>query len=142
MALEQQQRTVAAAALGREEEALLRDMLRELLGPRATSELGLLVLRFAAELLNRAVLFVVKGGSAVGLGGFGVEVPGGPERRGIRGIAIPLDEPSILAEVVSRRAPVQGPLGETRWNRELLDQLGGRTPAEAVALTVIAAGIL
>jgi hypothetical protein len=113
-------------------------MLRELKGLRSASELGLLVLRFAAEMLGRAVLFVVKGDTAVGLGGFGVEEPGGPERRGIRGIAIPLDEPSILVEVVSRRAPVQGPLGPTRRNRELLDQLGGRTPEEAVALPLVA----
>ena len=38
-------------------------MLEELQNPRATSEIGLLILRFAAELLNRAVLFVVKGGT-------------------------------------------------------------------------------
>ena len=69
-----------------------------------------------------------------------VEVPGGPERRGIRGIAIPLDEPSILAEVVSRRAPVQGPPGTTRWDRELLAQLGGKRPVEAVALPLVSRG--
>jgi CheY-like chemotaxis protein len=132
--------TAPPAGLGSGEEALLREMLRELHGPRATSELGLLVLRFAAELLNRAVLFVVKGGQAVGLGGFGVEVPGGAERRGIRGIAIPLDEPSILAEVVSRRAPVQGPPGTTHWDRELLAQLGGKRPVEAVALPLVSRG--
>ncbi|HWR97985.1 MAG TPA: response regulator [Candidatus Methanoperedens sp.] len=134
------QQTVAEAGLGREEEALLRDMLRELQNPRATSELGLLVLRFAAELLNRAVLFVVKGGKAVGLGGFGVAAPGGPERQGIRAIAIPLDAPSILADVVARRGPVRGALAASRWNRELLDQLGGQTPAEAVALPLVSGG--
>ncbi|HEY6000509.1 MAG TPA: hypothetical protein VI078_14570, partial [bacterium] len=138
--LEAQRRTVAAAGLAQAQEALLRDMLRELHGPRATSELGLLVLRFAAELLNRAVLFVIKGGAAVGLGGFGVEVPRGPDRRGIRGISIPLDEPSILAEVVRRRAAVRGAVGSERRDRELLDLLGGKTPAEAVALPLISGG--
>jgi hypothetical protein len=114
-------------------------MLGELEGLREASELGLLVLRFAAELLGRAVLFVVKGDTAVGLGGFGVETPGGAERRGIRGIAIPLDEPSILAEVVSRRVPVRGPLGPGRRDRQLLEQLGGKVPGEAVALPLVAA---
>ena len=128
------------AGLGRAEEALLSDMLRELQGLRAASELGLLVLRFAAELLGRAVLFIVKGDTAVGLGGFGVEVPGGPERRGIRGIAIPLGKASILAEVVARQATVQGPPGPARLNRELLDRLGGATPTEAVALPLISGG--
>jgi hypothetical protein len=130
----------ADARLSRAEEALLRDMLQELQGPGAASEMGLLVLRFAAELLSRAVLFVVKGGKAVGLGGFGVEAVGGPGRRGIRGIAIPLDQPSLLAEVVARRATVQGPLEPTPWNRELLDQLGGKTPDDAVALPLVSGG--
>jgi hypothetical protein len=122
------------------EAALLRDMLEELRGPRATSELGLLILRFAAELLNRAVLFVVKGGKAVGLGGFGVEVPGGPERRGIRGIAIPLDQPSLLEEVVRTRRVVQGPIAGLALNRALLDQLGGGTPVDAAALPLVSGG--
>jgi CheY-like chemotaxis protein len=139
-ALARQERAVAAAGLAPAEAALLRDMLGELQGPRATSEIGLLILRFAAELLNRAVLFVVKGGKAVGLGGFGVEAAGGPDRRGIRGIAIPLDEPSLLEEVVRQRAAVHGPLVDCAWNRVLLDQLGGKTPADAVALPLISGG--
>ncbi len=135
-----QEQAVAAAGLIPGEMALLRDMLAELQSPRATSEIGLLILRFAAELLNRAVLFVVKGGKAVGLGGFGVEVAAGPDRRGIRGIVIPLDEPSLLEAVVRQRAVVQGPLDAGVWNRALIDQLGGRTPVDAVALPLISGG--
>ena len=131
---------VSKEGLDPAEAALLRDMLEELRGPRATSELGLLILRFAAELLNRAVLFVVKGGKAVGLGGFGVEVAGGPQRRGIRGIAIPLDGPSLLGEVVRARRVVQGPVGDLPLNRALLDQLGGGTPVDAVALPLVSGG--
>ncbi len=138
--LERREELVTAAGLTPQEEALLRDMLDELQSPRATSEIGLLILRFAAELLNRAVLFVVKGGKAIGLGGFGVEVSGGTERRGVRGIAIPLDAPSILGEVVRRKAPVSGALAETPWNRTLLEQLGGKTPVEAAALPLVSGG--
>jgi len=115
-------------------------MLEELKNPQATGEIGLLILRFAAELLNRAVLFVVKHGKAVGLGGFGVEVAGGPARRGIRGFTIPLDEPSLLESVVRLRASVQGPLAPCAWNRALLDQLGGETPVDAVALPLVSGG--
>ena len=139
-ALARQESTVAAAALAPAELALLREMLEELQNPRATSEIGLLILRFAAELLNRAVLFVVKGGKAVGLGGFGVEVAGGPDRKGIRGFAIPLDEPSLLESVVRLRASVQGPLAPCAWNQALLDQLGGKTPTDAVALPLVSGG--
>jgi hypothetical protein len=139
-ALARQERAVAEAGLSPAEAALLRDMLQELRGPRATSEIGLLILRFAAELLNRAVLFVVKGGAAVGLGGFGVEPGDGPDRRGIRGINIPLDEPSLLEAAVRRRAAVQGPPADCAWNRALLDRLGGKTPADAVAIPLISGG--
>ena len=139
-ALARQERAAAAAGLAPAEAALLRDMLGELRGPEAAGEIGLLILRFAAELLNRAVLFVVKGGVAAGLGGFGIEAPGGPERRGIRGIAIPLDEPSLLEEAVRSRAAVQGPLVECAGNRALLDQLGGTAPADAVALPLVSGG--
>jgi len=139
-ALARQESTVAAAALAPAEAALLREMLEELQNPRATSEIGLLILRFAAELLNRAVLFVVKDGKAIGLGGFGVEVAGGPDRRGIRRFAIPLDEPSLLQSVVRLRASVQGPLAPCAWNQALLDQLGGKIPADAVALPLVSGG--
>ncbi len=139
-ALARQESTVAAAAITPSEMALLREMLEELQNPRATSEIGLLILRFAAELLNRAVLFVVKGGKAVGLGGFGVEVAGGPDRRGIRGFAIPLDEPSLLESVVRQRSAVQGPLAACAWNQALLDQLGGRIPVDAMALPLVSGG--
>ena len=139
-ALSRQESTVAAAGLAPAELALLREMLEELQNPRATSEIGLLILRFAAELLNRAVLFVVKGGKAVGLGGFGVEVAGGPDRRGIRGFTIPLDEPSLLESVVRLRTSVQGPLAPCAWNKVLLDQLGGKTPVDAVALPLVSGG--
>jgi hypothetical protein len=115
-------------------------MLLELQNPRATGEIGLLVLRFAAEIMNRAVLFVVKGGKAHGLGGFGVEVSGTELKKGVRGIAVPLDQPSVLEDVVTRRAMFHGPVPSTPWNGTLLDQLGGKTPSEAVALPLLSGG--
>jgi hypothetical protein len=139
-ALTREEHAAAAAGLTPAEASLLRDMLGELRRPGAANEIGLLILRFAAELLNRAVLFVIKGGTATGLGGFGVEAAGGADRRGIRGIAIPLDEPSLLEEAVRRRTAVQGTLVECAGNRALLDQLGGTAPVDAVALPLISGG--
>jgi CheY-like chemotaxis protein len=127
------------SGLAGSELALLQEMMNELQNPRATSEIGLLILRFASEVLNRAVLFVVKGGKAVGLGGFGVEVSSAG-RGGIRGIAIPLDEPSLLEEVVKRRAAYRGPVVHTPANVRLMEELGGKTPAEAVAIPLVAGG--
>ena len=139
-AFARQESVMAAVTLAPAEMAFLREMLEELRNPRAASEIGLLILRFAAELLNRAILFVVKGGKAIGLGGFGVEVAGGPDHRGIRGFTIPLNEPSLLESVVRLRVPVQGPLAPCAWNRALMDQMGGKIPMDAVALPLISGG--
>ena len=128
------------AALSDTEEKLLRDMLEELRNPQAAGDLGLLILRFAAELMSRAVLFEVREGKAVGLGGFGVEAGGSAARRGIREIAITLDEPSLLATVVRRRLPVRGTVDDAPLSRTLLKELGGETPIEAVALPLVSFG--
>ncbi len=132
--------SLPSAGLNRDEMTLLQDMMQELQNPRATSEIGLLILRFAAEVLNRAALFVVKGGRAVGLGGFGVEVSGKERKGGVRGATIPLDEPSIMEEVVRLNGVYRGPVADTPWNMRLMEQLGGQTPPEAVAIPLKANG--
>jgi CheY-like chemotaxis protein len=139
-ALAEQENSLPAAGLSRSEMTLLQDMMRELQNPRATSEIGLLILRFAAEILNRAALFVIKGGRAVGLGGFGVEVSGQERKGGVRGITIPLSEPSIMEEVVRLKGTCRGPVAQTQWNVRLMEQLGGQTPPEAVAIPLKASG--
>jgi CheY-like chemotaxis protein len=139
-AIAEQESSLPSAGLNRDEMTLLQDMMHELQGPRATSEIGLLILRFAAEVLNRAALFVIKGGRAVGLGGFGVEVSGKERKGGVRGIAIPLDEPSIMEEVVRLKGTYRGPVAHTPWNVRLMEQLGGQTPPEAVAIPLKASG--
>jgi hypothetical protein len=115
-------------------------MLEELRSPQAAADLGLLILRFAAELMNRAVLFEVRDGEAVGLGGFGVEAGGAAVRRSLREIAIPLEEPSLLATVVQRRRAVRGPVDDAPLSRALLKELGGKTPVDAAALPLVSFG--
>jgi CheY-like chemotaxis protein len=139
-AIAEKESSLPSAGLNRDEMTLLQDMMQELQNPRATSEIGLLILRFAAEVLNRAALFVVKGGRAVGLGGFGVEVSGKERKGGVRGVAIPLDEPSIMGEVVRLNGAYRGPVAHTPWNVRLMEQLGGQTPPEAVAIPLKANG--
>jgi CheY-like chemotaxis protein len=139
-AIKEQERSLPSAGLNRDELTLLQDMMQELQSPKATSEIGLLILRFAAEVLNRAALFIIKKGCAVGLGGFGVEVSGKERRGGVRGITIPLEEPSIMEEVVRLRGTYRGPVVHTPWNVRLMEQLGGETPPEAVAIPLLATG--
>ena len=53
---------------------LLRSMLEELNNPSLGGGIILLILRFASELMNRAVIFIVKEREIVGLGQFGIEL--------------------------------------------------------------------
>ncbi|HEX7125174.1 MAG TPA: DUF4388 domain-containing protein [Thermodesulfobacteriota bacterium] len=124
----------AQAALGGQSSrglAMLKAMVSELTSPEAHGQITLLILRFASELMRRAVLFLVKEEEVVGLGQFGIELPDGenPDRV-VRGIKVPLDEPSIFTEVLRQRAAVKAPLGDGRWDAYLVDKLGGHRPVE------------
>jgi hypothetical protein len=126
--------TPALAALGGQSSrglSMLKAMISELTSPEAHGQITLLILRFASELMRRAVLFLVKDDEVAGLGQFGIELPDGqnPDRV-VRGIRVPRREPSIFTEVLEHRAVVKGPLGEGRCDAYLIDKLGGHRPAE------------
>src|SRR5260370_39765216 len=71
---------------------------------------------------------------------FGFCLPGRCPADQVRSIVIPLGEPSVLAEVVRRQETLKGPLAKTRWNRHLIDQLGGQEPLYAMAVPMIVGG--
>jgi len=109
---------------------LLRGMLQELQSPALGGGIILLVLRFASEIMNRAVVFFVKDGLVVGLGQFGIESQNGNADARIREIAIPLSEESVFSKVVTEMVPLRTRLGSGRWDNQLRQQLGGGNPAE------------
>ncbi|HXK10961.1 MAG TPA: DUF4388 domain-containing protein [Vicinamibacteria bacterium] len=103
-----------------------------------TGEAVLALLRFASQMLSRAVVFAVEGESARGVGEFGVQLPGG--RSGadvVRQTSLSLREPSILRAAVERRRTYAGPLEPTRVNLALLEVLGGVQVEEAVAVPLV-----
>jgi len=106
-----------------------------------TGEAVLSLLRFASQLLGRAVVFSVEGEVARGVGEFGVSLPGG--RSGsdaVRQTVLTLREPSILRAAVERRRTYVGPLEPTRVNLALAERLGGAEVREAVAVPLLVAG--
>jgi len=131
--------------------AILKSMLCELSNPETGAEITLLVLRFAAEIMNRAVLFMVRGREALGLGGFGFDpdllredvatARRSPLARGValRRIRIPLDVPSVLHDVVEKCSVVRGPLESSGGNDRLRLLLGGGDPAEAFVAPIAVA---
>ncbi|HSD26056.1 MAG TPA: DUF4388 domain-containing protein [Vicinamibacteria bacterium] len=106
-----------------------------------TGEAVLSLLRFASQLLGRAVVFSIDGETAIGMGEFGVNLPGG--RSGadsVRQTTLSLREPSILRAAVERRRTYVGPLEPTRVNLALAERLGGVEVREAVAVPLLVQG--
>jgi hypothetical protein len=106
-----------------------------------TGEAVLSLLRFASQLLGRAVVFSVEGDTASGMGEFGVQLPGGRSgAEAVRQTALSLREPSILRAAVDRRRTYVGPLEPTRVNLALAERLGGGEVREAVAVPLLVQG--
>ncbi len=117
--------------------ASLKSMVEELKGPSSLSEVLLLILRYAAEFVGRAALFVVREEEIRGFGQFGLPGDDNKANDRIRSLRIPTDEDSILTAAIHRRARVVEPLtGETRWNAILLETLSGDKPKESLVIPV------
>jgi hypothetical protein len=114
----------------RKDLALLTSMIEELSGPASGSEITLLVLRFASEVMNRAIIFLVRNEDILGLGQFGLQVKDESADEKIREVQIPLSEPSIFREVIAKKSSYKGGLSQEKWHRYFLDQIGGGWPKE------------
>ncbi len=115
----------------------LRSMFDELRFPTATAEVTLLILRYASEVVNRAVLFMVKKDEVRGLGQFGIELKGKSADQVVRNIRISLGQPSLFLTVIQNRRSYLGELEQTGSNRYLVDQLGGVAPRQVLAIPLI-----
>lgn len=101
----------------------LSGMFQELRAAESSDQVMLLVLRFATEILNRAVLFSINDDRLVGVGQFGYGTAGGSADEKIRSLVVPLSEASLVKEVVDRGFAHVGPLGEGFWNGYLCREL-------------------
>jgi len=109
---------------------LLTSMIEELSGPSSSSEITLLVLRFASEVMNRAVVFLVRREDILGLGQFGLLLKDESADEKIRGVQIPLTDPSIFKEVIHKKTTYKGPLAREKWHQYFIEQIGGGWPRE------------
>lgn len=124
----------------RKEIMALKSMFDELRFPTATAEVTLLILRYASEVVNRAVLFMVKKDEVRGLGQFGIELKGVSADQVVRNIRIPLDKPSLFSSVIETRRTYTGPLEPNEANSYLAKELGGSMPASVIAIPLIVDG--
>lgn len=119
--------------------SLLRGMLDELNNPSLGGGIILLVLRFASEFMNRAVIFMVKKDEVVGLGQFGIDDMDGSADARVRGLRVPRGEDSLFDKVVESQLTVKERPASGKLNRYLLDQLGG-APEEVFLGPIISEG--
>lgn len=119
---------------------LLRGMLQELSNPALGGGIILLVLRFASELMNRAVIFLVKEKEIVGLGQFGIEFSGEMADARVRRMSIPRHAESVFAEVLSEMSPMKVRPGSGQWDIYLKKQLGGESPEQIFLGPIISEG--
>jgi len=119
---------------------MLRNMIAELNDPSSNGQITLMVLRFASELMNRAVIFVITKDQVAGLGQFGIQLNGKDPEKQVRRMRIPLDEPSIFQEVMQKRIPLKKKLKANKWNQYLVERLGGAEPKEVFVAPIITSG--
>ena len=118
----------------------LQGMVQELNNAALGGGILLLVLRFASEFMNRAVIFMVKEKEIVGLGQFGIEFEDELADARIRKIKIPVDEPSIFSEVLNEKGSRKLALEDCPWDNYLKDALGGAEPEEVFVGPLLSEG--
>jgi CheY-like chemotaxis protein len=110
--------------------SLLRGMLEELNNPELQGGVLLLVLRFASEFVNRAIVFTINDQIISGFGQFGITggLVSGDER--VRAIHFPQESGSIFDEPLRTGQPYTFSPHPTPVDMHLFEQLGGGTPTE------------
>lgn len=111
--------------------SLLRGMLEELNNPDLQGGVLLLVLRFASEFVNRAIIFTVNDKIVSGFGQFGISggSVSGDDR--VRAIHFPAESPSIFAEPYRTAQPKTFVPSQTPIDMHIFEQLGGGIPTES-----------
>lgn len=118
----------------------LQGMFQELSNPSLGGGIILLVLRFASEFMNRAVIFLVKENEIVGLGQFGIEFGEEIADVCIRKMRIPVDEPSIFSRLLESKMSQRVHFGNGRWDAYLKERLGGDAASEVFIAPLVSAG--
>lgn len=114
----------------------LRALTQELRFPTSASEITLLILRFASEIFQRGILFMVGDKEIVGLGQFGLEIERPDEK--IREIVIPYEQSDFLNRIITEKQPHKGRLEKDHITENMISQIGASWPQEAALFPIIA----
>jgi hypothetical protein len=121
--------------------ARLTSYVNELNRQDISGEITLLVLRFASDFANRAILFLVRKDDIKGLGQFGVDL--GQDLNAdsvVRSLNVPLDDNSLFARVAQQRQSYKGPPTDSTTEKTIFQALGGGQPNEIFVGPIISMG--
>jgi len=110
--------------------SLLRGMLEELNNPDLQGGVLLLVLRFASEFVNRAIVFTIQDHVISGFGQFGIACGTISGNDRVRAIHFPQESGSMFDEPLRTGQPATFLPIPTPVDSHLFEQLGGGIPAE------------
>ena len=116
----------------------LKALTQELRFPNSTSEITLLILRFASEIYHRGVLFMVGPGEIAGLGQFGLELERADER--VRQIHLNYQDSPFLSGLVRLARNFRGAVTRDAIMEVFFQELGGGWPREAAFFPLVADG--
>ncbi len=114
----------------------LKALTQELRFPNSTSEITLLILRFASEIFQRGILFMVGDTEIVGLGQFGLEIESPDEK--IREIMLSYEESDFLKKIISEKRPYKGTIEKDKITEKLMHEIGEKWPEEIAIFPLIA----
>ncbi|MFP5260309.1 MAG: DUF4388 domain-containing protein [Blastocatellia bacterium] len=105
-------------------------LLGELNGNTSESEITLMLMRYASELVSRGILFSVGKAELNGLGQFGLGSAGGVNSRNsdllVRNMRIPLTSQCLLSSIAKTPRPAVEKIRESFLDEEMLRAIGGR----------------
>jgi hypothetical protein len=102
-------------------------------------EISQMIMRRAADAVNRGILFLVRENTAAGIGHFGLPPQSSPGLEP-EAFQLPLSEASVVSSVVEHRETYHGPLPPGPGNERLVGLLGGGKPSEVLVLPVLVGG--
>lgn len=122
----------------RKDISALKALTQELRFPNSTSEITLLILRFASDIFQRGVLFMVGEDEMAGLGQFGLEIEGADER--IRETVLSYTKSPFFTGVIDSARSYRGQLDKDEVTDAFVNEIGGSWPSEVAIFPIIAEG--
>ncbi len=117
--------------------SLLKRLIEELAEPTDPSQIFLMILRIAAEYLERAVVLLCSEDEFLGIGGFGLTGDEIPMNIRVRSVSIPKDADTIFSQIFQSRKVHRGKLKRTPYNEKFINALGKVYPNEVIVIPIV-----